>query len=321
MPRAERIEYENAYYHVMNRGRGRRDIFHGNIYFEAFLACLAEAHTRFSLEIHAYCLMGNHYHLLVKTPLGNISRSMRHINGVYTQRYNRLKKTDGPLFRGRFKAILIERDAYWVALTRYIHRNPIETRKPMVDKLVSYLWSSYPAYIDCHKAPDWLYRDETYELLGYRQRFSGYKSFVELGVDEEIAAIYSKRNLPGLLGSKDFKERIYAKEENKELVKRIKKREVDVPSVAAIVSEVAHLMQVDSSSIYQGKRGQRQVARWMAMGLCQALGRKTLTEIATAFNIKHVSGVTHQVRQLKQLVNEEGKVLNLYQLAIQNLTP
>jgi len=80
-----------------------------------------------------------------------------HINGAYTQRYNRLKKTDGPLFRGRFKAILIERDVYWSMLTRYIHRNPIETKKPLVDNLVSYIWSSYQACINEQKAPDWLY--------------------------------------------------------------------------------------------------------------------------------------------------------------------
>jgi len=186
MPRAERIEYESAYYHVMDRGRERKDIFHGKPYYEAFLACLMEAHTQFGLEIHAYCLMGNHYHLLVKTPLGKISRCMRHINGVFTQRYNRLKKTDGPLFRLRFKVILIERDAYLATLTRYIHRNPIETRKPIVDKLASYLWSSYPAYINQKEAPDWLFREETYELLGYHRRYVDYKSFAELGVDDEV---------------------------------------------------------------------------------------------------------------------------------------
>ena len=112
MPRTERLEYENAYYHVMNRGRGRQNVFHGRVYFEAFLDCLAEAHERFAAHVHAYCLMSNHYHLLISTPLANISRIMRHVNGVYTQRYNRLKRTDGPLFRGRFKSIIVDADAY-----------------------------------------------------------------------------------------------------------------------------------------------------------------------------------------------------------------
>ncbi len=105
MPRPLRIEYENAFYHVMNRGRGRSLIFHNEKYYKAFLETLNEVHIRFDCIIHAYCLMGNHYHILLETPHANLSRIMRHINGVYTQRYNRLKNTDGSLFRGRFKAI------------------------------------------------------------------------------------------------------------------------------------------------------------------------------------------------------------------------
>ena len=99
MPRSPRLEYENAYYHVMNRGRGRQTIFRGGAYYRAFVQTLAEAHQRFGVEIHAYCLMGNHYHLLVKTPNANVGRCMRHISGLYTQRHNRLARTDGPLFR------------------------------------------------------------------------------------------------------------------------------------------------------------------------------------------------------------------------------
>ena len=95
MPRPLRIEYENAYYHVMNRGRDRQNIFHGDEYYEAFLLSLSEAHQRFGLQVLCYCLMSNHYHLLVKTPEANLGRAMRHINGVYTQRHNRLKRTDG----------------------------------------------------------------------------------------------------------------------------------------------------------------------------------------------------------------------------------
>ena len=94
MCRPLRIEYPYAYYHVMNRGSGRQAIFHDEAYFQAFLQTLSESHERFGLEIHAYCLMTNHFHLLVKTPEGNLQRAMRHIGGVYTQRYNRMKKTD-----------------------------------------------------------------------------------------------------------------------------------------------------------------------------------------------------------------------------------
>lgn len=136
MSRPIRIEYEDACYHVMNRGRARQKIFHDARYFEAFLACLAEAHQRFGLQILSYCLMDNHYHLLVKTPEANLGRAMRHINGVYTQRYNRLKKIDGSLFRGRYKAICVEQDSYQLQLSRYIHQNPLVAK--MVKKLDDY---------------------------------------------------------------------------------------------------------------------------------------------------------------------------------------
>ena len=137
MPRPLRIEYENAYYHVMNRGRGRQQIFHDEDYYRTFLDTVAEANKRFGAVVHAYCLLGNHYHLLIQTPEGNLDRIMRHINGVYTQRYNRLKRTDGPLFRGRYKAILVDADAYLLQLSRYIHRNPVEMKRPLVERLAT----------------------------------------------------------------------------------------------------------------------------------------------------------------------------------------
>ena len=126
MSRPLRIEYADAWDHVMNRG-GRYDaIFEDKNDYSAFSELLKEAIDIFHIKVAAFCLMQNHYHLLIQTPEGNISRSMRHINGVYTQRYNRLKRTDGSLFRGRYKAILVDSDAYLLHLSRYIHRNPIE---------------------------------------------------------------------------------------------------------------------------------------------------------------------------------------------------
>ncbi len=156
MSRPLRIEYPDAYYHVMSRGRGHQTIFDETPDYQAFLTTLEEAYKRFGVEVHAYYLVGTHYHLLLKTPEANLSRVMRHINGVYTQRYNRIKQTDGPLFRGRYKAILVERDEYWLQLTRYIHRNPIEVRVPRVRALEAYPWSSYPAYLNQVAAPTWL---------------------------------------------------------------------------------------------------------------------------------------------------------------------
>ena len=116
-----------------------------------------EAHKQFGVEIHAY-------HLLIKTPRANLSRIMRHINGVYTQRYNRRQKTDSALFRGRYKAILVDSDAYLLHLSKYIHFNPVSAY--LVETFEEYMWSSYRAYIGKSASPGRLYQSEVYGQVG-----------------------------------------------------------------------------------------------------------------------------------------------------------
>jgi REP element-mobilizing transposase RayT len=108
MARPLRIEYPGAYYHVVNRGQSRRNIFIKDKGRQTFLDLLADMARLWKVEIYAYCLMENHYHLLLSTPTGALSRPMRHLDGIYTQKFNRVHHRDGPLFRGRYKAILIE---------------------------------------------------------------------------------------------------------------------------------------------------------------------------------------------------------------------
>jgi REP element-mobilizing transposase RayT len=205
MPRPFRIEYENAFYHVINRGRERQNIFHGEAYFRAFLDTLAEAHQRFGCVVHSYCLMSNHYHLLIETPNANLSRVMRHINGVYTQRYNRLKRIDGPLFRGRYKGILVSQDEYLLQLSRYIHRNPIETTIPMVERLKDYPWSSYPAFVGLREPENWLDVALTYQFLKHPNPFEGYRHYVMRGVDEQTKRFHTKGNMGTIFGDETFK--------------------------------------------------------------------------------------------------------------------
>ena len=128
MSRPLRIEYEGAWYHVMNRGRRSDRIFDGQHDYQMFIELLKDAIELWDVRISAYCLMPNHYHLLIHTPKGNLSRSMRHINGVYTQRFNRTHGFDGQLFRGRYKSIIVDGDSYLLQLVRYIHRNPVTGR-------------------------------------------------------------------------------------------------------------------------------------------------------------------------------------------------
>ncbi len=302
MPRPERIEYENAFYHVMNRGRARQTIFHDKDYYQIFLDTLAEAQQRFQCVVHAYCLMGNHYHLLIETPKANLSRIMRHINGVYTQRYNRLKKTDGPLFRGRYKAILVDKDTYLLNLSRYIHRNPIDMKRPLVETLEDYPWSSYPVYIGKTKAPVWLEQKAIYELLGHKQRYNGYKNFVKQGVDEQTAKFYQKGNLAAIIGNKEFKEWIYDEllpELKSEEKSRVINPDLSLNDITKAVAKFYRTSPDDIRKIVKGPQKGNE-ARKQAMYLCQELSGLKLKEIANYFNLSHagsVSYITHQIRK------------------------
>jgi len=141
MARPLRIEYPGAVYHVTSRGDGREDIYLTDQDREQFLEVLAHVIDRHGWRCHAWCLMSNHYHLMIETPKGNLGQGMRQLNGVYTQRFNRKHNRVGHVFQGRYKAILIEKDAHLLELCRYIVRNPVAAG--MVEDVPAWPWSSY----------------------------------------------------------------------------------------------------------------------------------------------------------------------------------
>ncbi len=301
MPRPTRIQYVDAVYHVMNRGRGRQSIFHGEAYFQAFLTTLEESHRRFDAVIHAYCLLSNHYHLLIETPRANLGRIMRHVNGVYTQRYNRLKQTDGPLFRGRYKAIVVHDEAYLLQVSRYIHLSPVEVKGASSQGLESYRWSSYPAYINRTKAERWLERDTTYQMLGHRQQYAGYKAYVEQGVDDELRAMYGKEYLPSVLGDHVFKSMLAKKHKQLHVSGNLVKALSNRPVVREILRAVANRLHVTVASLTgrQSRRPSSNLPRKFAMYCCQQLGDVPLQEIARVFGLTHVGSVSSSVQAIK----------------------
>jgi REP element-mobilizing transposase RayT len=141
MARPIRIEYPGAVYHVTARGNARMAVFVDDADRMGFLEILEDVIKRFNWLCHSYCLMGNHYHLLLETIDGNLSAGMRHINGVYTQYFNRRHDRVGHVFQGRFKAILVEKERYLLELCRYVVLNPV--RAGMVKLPEEYGWSSY----------------------------------------------------------------------------------------------------------------------------------------------------------------------------------
>lgn len=164
MARPLRLEFAHALYHVTSRGDRREDIYHDDADRQAWLGVLAQVCKRFNWTVHAYCLMSNHYHLLVETPDANLSAGMRQLNGVYTQLTNRAHGRVGHVFQGRFKAIVVDKDNYLLELARYVVLNPV--RAGMVQDPSQWPWSSYGAMLAPGWLPgaDWL---DTDKLLAY----------------------------------------------------------------------------------------------------------------------------------------------------------
>ena len=303
MPRPIRIEYENAFYHVMNRGRARNNIFHNENHYLIFLKVIEESCKRFGIVIHAYCLMPNHYHLLIQTPKANLSRSMRHINSVYTQRFNKIQKIDGPLFRGRYKAILVDEDSYLIGLSRYIHRNPIEIKskdRSLLGDLKDYKWSSYPFYLNLLQSPNWLNKDQTLSIFGgYGSDLRQYKLFVEGESDG-----YNKRKEnKTILGDADFKKEVFAKMSHDPLKQERIQKEVnnDIP-IEKIIAEVANFFNVSQELIINKQKGRPRSnpARNLAMYLIQEYKDYSLKEIAKLFNLKSDKSSAYALSKAKK---------------------
>lgn len=166
MARPLRIEFAGALYHVTSRGDGREDIYLDDKDREVWLEVFGEVCRRYNWVCHAYCLMSNHYHILIETPESNLSLGMRQLNGVYTQRFNRSHNRVGHVFQGRFKGILVDKESYLLELARYIVLNPVRAR--MVRKAEQWRWSSYRATAGIEPVKPWLNVD--WLLSGFAKR-------------------------------------------------------------------------------------------------------------------------------------------------------
>jgi putative transposase len=187
MPRPRREDYEGAWQHIMNRGIDRGLVFRSDADRLVFLECLEAAVARYALQVHGYCLMGNHFHLLVFSEKGMLSDGMRFLSGRFTQRMNYRDKRDGPLFRGRFASVLIKSDAHLLCASRYIHRNPVDAG--LAPEPEDWLWPSAGAYLGTREAPSWLRTDAILEMFGMAGQRE-YRAFLAAGVDDATRTSY-----------------------------------------------------------------------------------------------------------------------------------
>lgn len=177
MPRSPRQDFAGAWHHVMNRGIDRAPLFRVDGDYRRFLIELREACGAFRVEVHAYCLLSNHYHLVLHTPQATLSGTMQRMAARYTQAFNRSHQRDGPVFRGRFKSVIVESDAQLTHLTRYVHCNPVQAG--LVDRAEAWAWSSAGAYLGVVPRPSWLRTGLILAMFGGSDPQAAYRTFLD----------------------------------------------------------------------------------------------------------------------------------------------
>jgi putative transposase len=312
MARPLRIEYPGAFYHVTSRGNERKKIFSTDSDRKAFLSYLASSVERYGAVVHTYCLMSNHFHLLLETPEGNLSRIMQHINGAYTTHYNVKKKRSGHLFQGRFHAVLVDADSYAMELSRYIHLNPV--RAGIVSTPEEYPWSSYRSYTGKEKAPDFL---TTSFVLGYfdastSKAHRSYARFVEEIIGTEYENPFVETVASTILGGKEFIEKVSGLLEHPEQSHR------DIPALSRISRRPTH--EAIAKTVETLIPDDKPLARKIAIHLTRKLtGTKLkaigeiygMTDASVAQTCKRLLDAIAQDKQLKRIVEKAEKMVAL----------
>lgn len=227
MARPLRIEFAGALYHVTARGNARADIFADDSDRQQFLSLLHHTVERYDWYCHAYCLMDNHYHLLIETSTPTLSKGMKFLNGTYTQYFNRRHHRVGHIFQGRFKAILVQKDAYLLELARYIALNPV--RAQMVRHAKEWRWSSYRATVGLDESERCLTTD--WVLAGFAKTKKvaqeRYRDFVQAGKGQPSPWQKLKNQI--YLGSDEFVNDMQCKLDPEQSLKDIPKKQKQAP--------------------------------------------------------------------------------------------
>ncbi|MBU3948142.1 MAG: transposase [Proteobacteria bacterium] len=314
MARQWRIEYPGALYHVLSRGNGKRDIFLSDDDRHRFLALVEELSDRFDIEVFAYVLMSNHYHLLLKTIDANLSKAMQWLGTTYTRKFNINNYESGHLFQGRYKCIIVENDAYLLRLSCYIHRNPL--RAGIVERLAEYKWSSYRYYAYKQKAPDWLKTKTILNQVSQADPHKAYRFKVQHYSDEEGSFLEDIKH--GLIyGSQDFikdiKSRFLDGRKDVELPQQNSLfRDIDIDSLLNNTSKILGLNIKSASEAKRISAGDKD-KRDLLIYLLWKTGRFTNMEIGKRFGLTY-SAVSQRVKMMNSRLPIEKVLRGQYLL-------
>jgi putative transposase len=307
MGRAWRIEYEGALYHLMSRGNDGQDIYLNDADRNLFLETISEMSERFEVDIFAYVLMPNHYHLLVKTLHANLKKAMQWFGSTYTRRFNNRNFKKGHLFQGRYKSILVQNDAYVVRLSCYIHRNPL--RAGIVKRLIDYKWSSYPVYAYGKKGPAWLSTKLILSYFNGTDKNKQYREKVQEYAKEEKRLIEDVRH-GMILGTEKFLNKVRKKflpdilhhdlPQQKQMAKDI--------DMEYVLKKSAEILQLDLDKCIQAKRlhGIDKDKRDLMVYFFWNKGIMTNEQLGRRFEISH-SAVSHSAKRFKKKMMNDKK--------------
>lgn len=323
MARPLRIQYPGAAYHITCRGNDRKDIFKDNIDRKKLLEILVHSLMVYKVKLFSYVLMDNHFHLLVETPLGNLSEFMRQFNITYTGYYNRRHKRIGHLYQGRYKSILVDKEAYLSVLSRYIHLNPVKVRgmlklpiEERIKKLTRYPWSSLQGYLNGNRR---------LSFIDYGMVLSEYGGDTEMARKKYKDLLYAE-----LSKDIDIKDKIIGQSliGRSEFIKWVKEKFIDkdisneIPalkkihcynSVEGIMVAIKEVIGKSLDDLKEDKGVHRQIA----MDLLYRYGGLKGEEIGKIFGVGYTS-VSQERRRLAKKMQRDRKLRELI-IRIENL--
>lgn len=304
MARPLRIEYPGAFYHVTARGNEKKDIFKSQKDREKFLSYLESATERYGAVIHVYCLMNNHYHLMLETPQGNLSQIMKHINSSYTTYYNVKRKRAGHLLQGRYKAIIVDADEYATELSRYIHLNPV--RAGIVENPEEYRWTSYRSYSGDVAAPAWLRMEFILGYFGNNKETAQkkYRQFVRDLIGREYSSPLSETVASTILGNTEFVSGIQDRHLSD------KKADRDLPALRKLSGK--QLPADILKAVRKAFPADDRQATKAAIYLCHRYSGAKLKEIGELFKLSE-SGVTQASKRFRQVLDDDKTLKGMLQ--------
>ena len=306
MARPLRIEYQNACYHIINRGNRRERVFWGDDDYRLFMDKFAEFAELYDVVLYSYCLMPNHFHLQLRTRNANLGKFMQSFLTSFTLIMNHRYNKSGHLFQGRYKAQLIESELYKNKLSRYIHLNPIkiqslknEPLEVIRKRLQEYKWSSFRCYIGISKKPKWLNRSHVLSRWGKSatEKMSNYRKYTEEGILTDNSGELTEAEIQNIIGSDSFRDRIiktFLKRDFKDIDGReqpdlIKINAFSVEDIILVVSNYFDLQSTQQITIRKGRDPEaRRIAMYLASKHCRK--KETLSSIAMEFGVK-ISGL------------------------------